>query len=488
MVCRWIHCMVHRTNGEECRGRRKRMKKFKVMAVFILFLFFSSVLPMQAAAQTQISGLSEGGRVVFLLDGSNSMSKERWQEALDCVLMVDAMLPSDYQAALAVYNTEVDVAVGFDDSMEEGISGLRNRKQGGYTDPGAALDAALEMLAGERVNKKYVVFITDGEVSLPGEEDTKEAFTAYQASAANTAEQGIVVDVLLYETKNIEDQVSEGAVLTGGSCFLRTQEKTAEDFGKDYLFERIGLEKIMLGVSDSPDNLTKISLQDTFAERVRILLLSEKGLQDIQVSCQSRKISIAQGNRFAVITLEHPLEDTVDLQYAMAEKGRMNAYLVKEYDLTVSAEASYMPETGCQQIQVRVINSEGKDILEDPEIRDAVAIYIEGEKAPYEVSNGSAVITRFEESSREIDINVDFEGLNSRVYCDSAQSSLWLEVPPVELPEEPVEDEAPYYWIYVVTAGVCAAFAVLLCLLVYSKKKTKISVAGKKIPRTITRY
>lgn len=458
------------------------------MAVLILLLFFSSVFPMQADGQTQISGLLEGGRVVFLLDGSDSMSKERWQEALDCVLMVDAMLPSDYQAALAVYNTGVDVAVGFNHSIEEGVSGLRDRKQGGYTDPGAALDAALEMLAGERVNKKYVVFITDGEVSLPGEEDTKEAFSFYQASAAKAAEQGIIVDVLLYETKNIEDQISDGVALTGGSCFLRTQEKTAEDFGKDYLFERIGLERIMLGVSDTPDNLTNVFLQDTFADRVRILLLSEKGLQDIQVSCQSRKISIAQGNRFAVITLEHPLEDTVDLQYAMAEKGRMNAYLVKEYDLTVSTQASYMPETGSQQIQVRVTNSEGKDILEEPEIRDAVAIYIEGEKTPYEVSCGSAVITRFEESSREIDINVDFAGLNSRIYCDSAQSSLWLEVPPEELSEEPVEDETPYYWIYVVTAGICAAFAVLLCLLMYSQKKTKISAAGKQIPRAFTRY
>ena len=88
------------------------------------------------------------------------------------------------------------------------------------------------------------------------------------------------------------------------------------------------------------------------------------------------------------------MEDSIDLQYAMAEKGRMDAYLVKEYNLSVSAEASYMPETGKQQIQVRVTNSEGKDILENPEIRDGVAIYMDGEKVSYEVSQGSAVVTR----------------------------------------------------------------------------------------------
>lgn len=464
------------------------MKQFKVMAVFILFLLFARVLPVQAAEENQGSSLQESGRVIFLLDGSRSMSRERWQEALDCILMVEAMLPTGYQAALAVYNTEVDVIADFDCSLEEGISSIRDRKQKGYTNPGAALETALEMLGKDFAGRKYVVFITDGEVCLFNEEETEAALASYQAAAAKAAEQGITVDVLLYETPDIEEGVSYGADLTGGSCFHRTQERTAEDFGKSYLFERLGLERIMLGVSDSPDNLTKVSLQDTFAERVRILLLSEKGLQDIQVSCQSRKIDIVQGERFAVITLEHPLEDTVDLQYAMAEKGRMNAYLVKEYALSVSAEASYIPEAGCQQVRVRVTNSEGKDILEDPEIRDAVVISIDGEKVPYEVSQGRAVISWYKEDSGEIDIDVDFKGLNSRVYCDSTQNSLWLEAPPEELPEEPVEDEAPYYWIYVVTAGVCAAFAVLLCLLMYSKKKTKISAAGKQMPRAITRY
>lgn len=463
------------------------MRRFKVTVVFILLLLIMAAAPVQAAGQTRRGSLRENGRIIFLLDGSRSMSKERWQEALDCVLMVDSMLPSGYQAALAVYNTDVVTIVGFDQPMEDGVSDLRDRKQGGYTDPGAALETAMEMFAGDFPGKRYVVFITDGEVSLPGAEETEAASASYQAAAAKAAEQGIIVDVLLYETEGIEDRISGSAALTGGSCFHRTQERTAEDFGESYLFDRLGIERIMLGVSDSPDNLTKVSLQDTFAERVRILLLSESRIQDIQVSCQSREISTAQGDRFAVITLEHPIEDTVELQYVLAEKGRMTAYLVKEYDLSVSAEASHMPETGCQQIKVRVVNSEGKDILEDTGVRAAIDIYIDGEKAPYEVLQGNAVITWSAEDSREIGLDVDFGGLNSRVYCDNAQSSLWLEVPPEEPLEEPVEGES-YFWLYVAAAGVCATFAVLLCLLKESKKKTKRPEIRRQKPRILTRY
>lgn len=109
------------------------MKRFKVIVVFILFLLFSAAVPVQAAGQTQEVSSQESGQIIFLLDGSRSMSKERWQEALDCVLMVEAMLPSGYQAALAVYNTDVDMVVDFSQPMEEGILGLRDRKQGGYS-------------------------------------------------------------------------------------------------------------------------------------------------------------------------------------------------------------------------------------------------------------------------------------------------------------------------------------------------------------------
>lgn len=454
--------------------------KIKFIPVFICIMVFLNAGLVQAAEESD-----NANQIVFVLDGSKSMVGDKWQEALDCVLMVEAMLPSGYQAALAVYNTDVDTVVGFGQSMEDGILGLRDRKQKGYTDPGAALEAALEMFGGDLSGGKYVVFITDGEVSLPGAEETEAAFASYQVAAAKAAEQGIIVDVLLYETADIEDRVSDGAALTGGSCFHRTQERTAEDFGENYLFERLGLERIMLRVSDSPDNLTEVSLQDTFAERVRILLTSKNGLQDIQVSCQSRKISTVQGDRFAVITLEHPLEDTVDLQYVLAEKGRMTAYLVKEYDLSVSAEAFYIPETGCHQIRIRVVNSEGKDILEDPEIRDAVAIYIDGAKTPYEVLQGRAVINRFEESTGEIDLEVNFGGLNSRVYCDNAQISLWLEAPP----EESAEEEMPYFWLCVVIAGVCVTFVVLSYLLLRSrKKKTKLPEMRKQGRPILMKY
>lgn len=452
-----------------------------------LILLFAMALPVQAAESTQNNDLQEENQIIFLIDGSHSMAGERWQEVLECIQMIHAMLPSSYQTALLAYSEGIDISVNFDQSLEDSMAELEGRKQQGYTNPGQALATALGMFDPNSPGGKYVIIISDGEISMRSAEDTETAVATYTDAVSQAVDSGIMIDLLLYETESVEDQISDGAAVTGGTCFYRTESNTPEKFAESYLFNRLGLERIMLGLADSSANTASISLQDTFAERARILLTSESQIQDIQVSCQSRKIQVVQGGHFVVINLERPIEEVVNLQYTLTEKGRMNAYLVKEYDLTVSAEASYVEEAGCQQILVHVVNSDRKDILEDQDIREAVSIYIDGEKVSYEVSQGKAVITWPTEASREAALKVDFSGLNSLVYCEGAESSLWLEVPP---PEPPEEDHSPQYlWLCVVIAGVFLTFIVLLCLLLRSRKKKKKLPAVRTQGRpTLMRY
>ena len=452
-----------------------------------LILLFATVRPVQAVESTRNIDPQEENQIIFLIDGSYSMAGEPWKEALECIQMIDAMLPSGYQTALLVYSEGIDVSVDFDQSLEDSMTELKSRKQQGYTNPGEALVTALEMFDLNSPSGKHVVLISDGEISMRTAKDTENAIIAYHDSVSMAADSGVIIDLLLYETKNIEDQISDGAAMTDGTCYYRTKDSTTEKYAESYLFDRLGLERIMLGLADSSDNLAVVSLQDTFAERARILLTSESQIKDIHVSCQSREIRVVQGENFAVITLDHPMEEIVNLQYTLTEKGRVNAYLVKEYNLAVSAEASYVPETDCQEILIRMVNSDGKDILEDQDIREAVSIYIDGEKASYEISQGKAVITWPAEISREVSLKVDFDGLNSLVYCESVESSLWLEVPPPEVIEE--DDSPQYFWLCVVVAGVCVVFIVLLYLLSRSrKKKTKLPKVRTQGRPTLMRY
>lgn len=445
----------------------------------MLILLLTTVFPVQAVDNTQSIDSQEKNQIIFLIDGSYSMSGEPWKESLDCIQAIDAMLPSNFQTAMLVYSDGVDISVDFDQFLEDNIAELGDRKQQGYSNPGEALKIALEMFDWNSSDGKYVVLISDGEISMRTAEDTETAITTYCDAVSQAFDRGVVIDLLLYETEGIEDQISDYASMTGGTSYYRTKDSTVEKFAESYLFDRLGLERIMLGLADSSHNLTTVSLQDTYAKFARILLTSESNIQDINVSCQSREIRVVQGENFAVITLDDPMEETVNLEYTLTEKGQMNAYLVKEYSLAVSVEASYMPETGCQEILVRMVNFDGKDILEDQDIREAVSIYIDGEKAPYDVSQGKAVITRPVEASQETILKVDFDGLNSLVYCEGTEIRLWLEVP---LPEPQEENYSlQYIWLWVVVAGICMVFIVLLCMLLHSgkKKNQKMRTQGR---------
>lgn len=451
------------------------MNRLSRAALSVLALLFAAVIPVQAVERTHNIDLQEKEQLIFLIDGSYSMADERWQEVLECTQMIDAMLPSNFQTALLVYSEDIDALVDYDQALGDRMAELKGRKQQGYTNPGAALNAALEMFDWNSSGGKYVLFISDGEISMPTAEGTEDAAAAYLDATAQAAEKGIIIDLLLYPTEDIEDRISDGAALTGGTRFYRTEGSTAETFAESYLFDCLGLERIMLGLADSSDNLASVSLQDTYAERVRILLTSESRIQDIHVSCQSRDIRVVQGENYAVITLEQPMEETASLQYTLAEKGRMNAYLVKEYHLTIQADASYINETGCQQIIVHAINSNGKDILEDPELRKVIGIYIDGKKASLEASQEKAVINWPAESSGNVTLKVDFRDLNSLVYYESAESTLWLDVPDAQGKSDGIQ----YLWLFIVVAGVCVTFIILLCLLLRSRQKKNGTSEGE---------
>lgn len=444
----------------DTRNHRKKL----VLAV-VLALLCKVVIPVHAADTPD-----DINQIIFLLDGSKSMDGERWQEALDSVLTITSMLPGDYQTALLIYSESVDIQVDFDQSLPEKIPELRETRQRGYTNTGEALETALTMFDPEVTGQKRVVIITDGEISMRTQEETQAASERYDNAARQTADEGITIDILLFETEDIEEQITNGANLTGGFVFRRTDYNTAEVFCEKYLFDQLGLARIMLGLSDSSDSLSNISLQDTYADRVKILLTAESRIEDIHVTCQSRDVEIIQGHRFVVIILDQPMEENVNLQYTLAEKGRMNAFLVKEYSLAVSAEATFQPDLNAQCIQVGVVNSSGKDILENENIRENINIRIDGEKVQYEVHQGKAFITYPTEVSRTINLLVDLSSMNSIVSCQGAETDLWLEVP---LPEEP-EKEPDYFLIVVLILCAFLILAGILALVLYLQRPKPI--------------
>jgi len=455
-----------------------KLNKKRWISVFIIIMMLLNAFPVQASVYDTDA---QAHKIFFALDCSASVTKEKWQEAVDSVAMIAAMLPTNYETAVMAYNEDVVVCTDFGHNPENQVEELRKTEQKGYTNTGLALETALESFSGDTSAEKRIVIISDGEISMKDQSATEAAVMLYEDAVGRAADENIKIDILLFETEKIEEQISGGANITEGVVFRKTDKTNVEEFAETYLFDELGIKRIMLGTSDTLEHTADISLQDVFAEDAKILLTAESDIENVQINCQCADAGIVQGEKFAVIDLGHPINENVVLQYALKEKGKTDAYLTKEYHLSVGMEAVYEEESAQHIIKVSIEDSKGKSILTDEDVCEKVDIYINQDRFNYTVEQGTAVIPYQIQESQEISLRVDMEALNGLVFCDETEGKLFLKLPP----EEPEQNDMQYFWLCAVVSAVCIIFVLLLFLLSRAKKKTKESPQDTQVSQGI---
>lgn len=470
--------------GAEMKDMRILYKGIRNMLLFqislsCLFMLLLCPIPAHAAEE----GSMGRKQIIFALDGSHSMTEKRWQTAVDCIAMAEAMLSSEYETAVLVYNSEVLYRADFGQMTEERLEEIRNLERKGYTNTGVAIAAALEAFSTDESAEKRILIFSDGEISMKGQQETEEALLLYEETVDSALAQKVKIDAFLFEDAEIEKQITDAPALTGGYLFLEagagitegnrpavdTGDPAVGRFAEEYLFGQLGVKRVVLGAADAMGNTVEIALRDTCAEQVKILVTAETVMEDIQVSCQSEEVRIIRGRQFAVVELERLREDAVKLQYTLTEPGRVNTYLTKEYNLSVDMEAAYVPELSGHEIRIRISNTEGENLLEQEAVNRKPEIYIDDNKADYTLEQGQAVVLYPVERSGEVSVRVGLENLEGRVTCTGGEGSLYLELPP---PPEPPEEEESYLWVYIVVTVICVVFLILLILLHRTKKKT----------------
>ncbi|MBD5480388.1 MAG: VWA domain-containing protein [Lachnospiraceae bacterium] len=444
-----------------------RLSKIRYFFCCILVLLLANITFIQVAADNAV----EKKQIIFILDGSYSMAQDRWQEAVDGVAMIVSMLPTNYEVAMLVYSDDVTLCTEFGQPIKEQLELLREVETAGYTNTGLAVQTALERFGVGEVEQRRIVLISDGEISMKKQQDTESAIGLYAEAVEYARRENVVIDMILFEPDGFEEQIVQGAVVTNGHVYRKADTESIIKYSEMYLFERLGVGRIVAGTSDTLTSVTDISFQDALAEKVWILITAESEIADVQVSCQSKEISTTKGKYFVVIELDEPLENTANLKYTLTEQGQVEIYISKEYKLSVDMEAVCLPEYFEPQVVVSIRNAEGKSLLEDPNTNEKVNIYIEDKKMDYTIEEGNAVINYPVEASQEVKVLVEFEQLDGRVVCDDFIGKIWLEKPYQEI----VKEEESYILLYIVIAGICLVFVLSLLLLLRAKKKTEQS-------------
>ena len=440
------------------RRREKITIKLVMMLLGIFLVFPGKVF---AAEKEEIT---EKKQIIFLLDASKSMQGDgQWIETADSACMIAAALPKGYEVALLVYNTEIVYQEDFGNISQKTRHALEAIELQGYTTPAAALENAVGMFDSAAVEKR-VVFISDGEVSMKGEQETKDAILQFERVVEDAAEQKIKIDMFAIPNESTQNQVSYGTKVTSGELYTVGENQTIEEITAKYLFQTLQIEKIELGEAVSDEGNVAVDLQDTYMQNAKILLVSEQVIRDFRVVGQCGKLNMIQGNKFAVAELENPLEQQVIMDYCLESRGNVHTYLIKEYYLKTNMKKSYTSEDGSFALKVDVLNHQDKPVLDSENLKNDISISVNGEEASYDVENGTAVISYQTDTTTKIIMEVDINPSGNVLHYIKNADTVELTVPVVE-------EEPDYTVLWIVVVSLCVV--ILLLSIIYERKKQK---------------
>lgn len=446
------------------RNYKKRIAIMLVICIFAAMLTF----PEGSVRAAQIDEESSK-QIVLLIDASKSMgSGGRWMSLVDSVLLINTMLPENYVTALLIYNTEVQYSAGFGELSSDTRTRMAGMELQGYTNPAAALEQAMKLFD-TNADEKRVVFISDGEISMPQEEQTQEAVNLYGETVDEAAKQGIMIDMLIIPDDETENQILSGAEKTAGVIYENKEGQNLEETVIKYLFETLCLERIELGVSDTDSGSITADLQDIHMKNAKILLTAEQNIEKVHISGQCGRFEIMEGDRCAVATLYNPLETQVGLDYELTDKGKVHAYLIKEYEFEWNVTDSYTSETGNFEIEVEVTDHQGRRILDAENLAGTIGFSVDGGEEEFTINDGKAVISYLTSLTQNVSIMADFSRVNGIVHSSLQEKAILLNVPVVE--------EKPDYtilWIVFGTLGIVIIILIVWCEQKRKKKKKRL--------------
>ena len=409
--------------------------------------------------------ITESTQIIFLLDASKSMKTDnQWMAAADSVCLVSAVLPEAYETALLVYNTEIVYQEDFGNIGKRTRNALESMELQGYTSPAAALEKAMELFDDSTAEKR-VVFISDGEISMKGEQNTLEAVGQFEDAADNALKQNIKIDMFAISNSGIENKVSYGSQITQGELYVVDSGQTIEEAAEKYLFQTSGIGKIELGESVSSGGSLRVDLQDIYMQNAKIFLVSDEKLKEFHVTGQCGLLNMIQGSRFAVAKLENPLEEQITVDYSMENKGNVRIYLMKEYFMEVNMEKTYTSEEGSFALRVDALNHQDKPVFDEDHLRKGISISIDGKNVPYDVVDGTAVVPYQAAETQNVTVAVDMDFAGSILHYEGEAETVELIVPVIE--------EKPDYRILYIVLGVLCLVIIIIFSVYYRGKQKK---------------
>lgn len=317
----------------------------KIMLLCFCILLYLAV-PLSASASEM--GDSDTKEIVFLLDASGSMkTNDPNRYAIDSIAQLIYTLPSDYKAGFVAYNSGVCGCEPLLDNDQR--SRIMDMAKGvsytGYGNAGAGLTQAVELLSSGSSGRKEIVMLSDGEFLMESEEETQSSRIMYQEAVRQAVEQGIVIHVfgLGNEMEDEENSIFQAARETGGEIFHSPQAADIQSFIDTVVEERLQIRQTTAAIIDTDGETEHISIEQPFANAstIRVLLTSSTSIENLKTSFQAGHGKQINGERYALIEINRPKSEKLELDFKGTAGGQVRITLIPEYRVRVRAEAVY---------------------------------------------------------------------------------------------------------------------------------------------------
>lgn len=460
---------------------RKRISLVQYLVVVCIFLLAVKIPCSVYAKDTKEKA------VVFLLDVSGSMkSNDPNRYAIDSIAQFIYTLPSNFEIGFVAYNAEVCAEQTFLDNTHrnEIMETAETVQYVGYSNAGAGMMKAVEMLLENTAVEKDIVLLSDGECLMKDEDATKIAYTAYQSAIVQAAQYGIRIHVvgLGEEMEDIDNSIFQAAAKTGGGVYHSPQALDIQHAIDAILQEQFHIRQMTTAVIDAGEDAIKMGIDIPFAHAstVRVLLTSSSPIRDLTTNINAEGVKQVNGERYSLIEIDSPKGDRMELSFGGTPGNQIRIIQIPEYWVTAKGSVSYqdsVPETLDAYVYDREAiitytfhDMENNNIqlwTEDYFAHSKVPIEIEGDFQEATLVDGQLQTQETITKSSEREVSFDFSEFPANILGINTVKVV-LEEPPLLPVEEP--DKVPYV-MYVILFLVIALVILVVVIVGLMKNK-----------------
>lgn len=327
------------------RTYRKTFRRFFYLTALLLMIAVHT--PSHAYAKE----LSDGKFIVFVLDASGSMKTNDPQRlAIDSIAQLIYSLPSDYQVGFVAYNAGIAASADFvsADGRKQVMDKAETVQYTGYSDAGAGLRSAMEMLAEHKEQEGHVVLLSDGEILLQSSEETEASVQRYQGAMQQAQEFGVRIHVIGLgdEMEDMDNFIFSAAEYTGGDSFHTPQAVELQTAIDTILTKDLGIKQSTAALieADGKPETVSVELPYAHANKVRVLLTSTAPIRNLTANFQADDARQVNGERYSLIEMTNPMESQVELGFEGTDGHQVRVNIIPEYFVQPRADIVYRDE------------------------------------------------------------------------------------------------------------------------------------------------